>query len=358
MRSCWCRLPNPLPPLPTELPPPAGRGRGDEPPPSTGPKPAWPAGLQSSAEGCRLPSAEGGTVSGRAGAPGHCPSHPGRAPTHLPCRTGLSRRCWGSSQKGRGRRPCCSRHLSWGSTPAGREASALRQAGPGGPGLTYPRSAGSRQVLPSHRKAIYPPSQLPPAQNSLSLLNPANFYGSLKAQPGHPGPFFLPAAPARTTQIRGPQSQDPGRPSAWAAPGQGTQRAPGTSANSNRLAPPGAEGWVWGGERGPTGHVRLSARAGGVCAGGPGWAQGAVGSRKRVGVQVRRWGVAVTANHTRSQVLRPMEPDRTSDANPEPGPGVAGASLQDSARPGGPGGPGGWRGSQEERTGQLPFPCD
>lgn len=246
MRSCWCRLPNPLPPLPTELPPPAGRGRGDEPPPSTGPKPAWPAGLQSSAEGCRLPSAEGGTVSGRAGAPGHCPSHPGRAPTHLPCRTGLSRRCWGSSQKGRGRRPCCSRHLSWGSTPAGREASALRQAGPGGPGLTYPRSAGSRQVLPSHRKAIYPPSQLPPAQNSLSLLNPANSYGSLKAQPGHPGPFFLPAAPARTTQIRGPQSQDPGRPSAWAAPGQGTQRAPGTSANSNQLAPPGAEGWVWG----------------------------------------------------------------------------------------------------------------
>lgn len=50
-----------------------------------------------------------------------------------------------------------------------------------------------------------------------------------------------------------------------------------------------------------------------------------------------------------------MEPDRTSDTNPEPGPGVAGASLQDSARPGGPGGPGGWHGSQEEQTGSL-FP--
>lgn len=66
MRSCWCRLPNPpLLPLPTELPPAGGRGRGDEPPPSMGPKPAWPEGLQSSAEGCRLPSVEGQMVRGR-----------------------------------------------------------------------------------------------------------------------------------------------------------------------------------------------------------------------------------------------------------------------------------------------------
>lgn len=62
MRSCWWRPPNPPLPLPTELLPPGGRGRGDEPPPSMGPKPAWPGGLQSSAEGCRLPSAERNTV--------------------------------------------------------------------------------------------------------------------------------------------------------------------------------------------------------------------------------------------------------------------------------------------------------
>lgn len=60
MRSCWCSPANVLllPLLPTG-PLPGGRGRGDEPPPSMGPKPAWPGGLQSSAEGCRLLSVEG-----------------------------------------------------------------------------------------------------------------------------------------------------------------------------------------------------------------------------------------------------------------------------------------------------------
>lgn len=50
-RSCCWRPPKA--PLPTELLP-GARGRGDEPSPNMGPKPAWPGGLQSSAEGCRL----------------------------------------------------------------------------------------------------------------------------------------------------------------------------------------------------------------------------------------------------------------------------------------------------------------
>lgn len=147
MRSCWCRPPNPPLPLPTELLPPGGRGRGDEAPPSMGPKPAWPGGLQSSAGGCKLPSAERGMV--RWVARGTLdPALGTRSTPHLPCRRGWGRRCWGSWWTGRRLCSCCSHHLSWVGTPAGRWIRGSGQVeGRVGTGQTRPQPAPS--VSPS-----------------------------------------------------------------------------------------------------------------------------------------------------------------------------------------------------------------
>lgn len=96
-----------------------------------------------------------GNGEGRGG-PG--PAPPSRAsPTHLPHRRGQGRRCRGSWRTGRRWRPCRSRHLSWGGTPAGRRA---RSGGRGPcPGLAL-RLGSCPPTSPSPRGVpMFPPRQ-------------------------------------------------------------------------------------------------------------------------------------------------------------------------------------------------------